>query len=476
VKLDRFFKWRWGLCFIAGFFLAAGIAFWQWHIALRPLVAPLPQDPNIQVFFNHSQASVYRDPYRHIQRYGDNLEQVILDEINQAKTSIDIAVQEFNLPLVAQALISKAHEGIKVRFVLENTYSEPWSDKPQSWITQQDQHLQDKFNAMQAFGDINQDGAISASEALERDALKILAKGQIPILDDRADGSKGTGLMHHKFMVIDGHRVVTGSANWSLSDIHGDYGVAETRGNSNALLTIENPDLANSYSQEFTILWGDGPQGQPNSRFGATKPQRAAQFVALPRAAITVQFSPNSANTPFAQTVNGLIASNLLQAKRQVDLALFVFSEQGIADSLEVKSRAGVQVRTLIDPGFVYRDYSEALDMLGIRLPNHTCRYEKNNRPWPKPITSVGFPNLAQGDKLHHKFALIDDITVIVGSHNWSKAANTTNDENTLVITSPTVAKHFRREFDRLYHDAKLNQTQKLRQKITEMQRKCGQP
>jgi phosphatidylserine/phosphatidylglycerophosphate/cardiolipin synthase-like enzyme len=474
VKLDRFFKWRWGLCFIAGFFLAAGISLWQWQIALRPLVAPLPQDPSIQVFFNHSQASVYQDPYRHIRRYGDNLEQVILDQITEAKVSIDIAVQELNLPLVAQALVRQARAGIKVRLVLEHTYSEPWSDKPQTWIAQQDEHLQGKFKAIQAFGDINQDGTISASEAAERDALKILAQGQIPILDDRADGSKGSGLMHHKFMIIDNQRVVSGSANWTLSDIHGDFDLPETRGNSNALLTIDNPALAKLYSQEFDILWGDGPQGKSDSRFGAPKPRRSAQFVALPRAAITVQFSPHSTNTPFAQTVNGLIASNLLQAKRQVDLALFVFSEQEIADSLEAKSRAGVQVRTLIDPGFVYRDYSEALDMLGIRLPNHQCRYEKNNRPWSQPITSVGFPNLAEGDKLHHKFALIDDITVIVGSHNWSKAANTTNDENTLVITSPTVAKHFRREFDRLYRDARLNQTEKLQWQMAAMQQKCG--
>jgi phosphatidylserine/phosphatidylglycerophosphate/cardiolipin synthase-like enzyme len=57
-----------------------------------------------------------------------------------------------------------------------------------------------------------------------------------------------------------------------------------------------------------------------------------------------------------------------------------------------------------------------------------------------------GVPALAPGDKLHHKFGLIDDKIVITGSHNWSKAANHQNDEALVIIDNPTVAAHFDRE------------------------------
>jgi phosphatidylserine/phosphatidylglycerophosphate/cardiolipin synthase-like enzyme len=70
-------------------------------------------------------------------------------------------------------------------------------------------------------------------------------------------------------------------------------------------------------------------------------------------------------------------------------------------------------------------------------------------------VAEIGVPTLPMGDTLHHKFAVIDRQTVITGSHNWSKAANYTNDETILIIqNNPTIAAHFDREFDRLYRDA----------------------
>ncbi|MGB5769288.1 MAG: competence protein ComE, partial [Crocosphaera sp.] len=61
---------------------------------------PLPQDPLIQVYFNLNQAkgADYSDPYREINRPGDNLEDILIDTLNSAQYTIDIAVQEFRLP------------------------------------------------------------------------------------------------------------------------------------------------------------------------------------------------------------------------------------------------------------------------------------------------------------------------------------------------------------------------------------------
>ena len=78
---------------------------------------------SVKAYFNHNPNAQYTDPYRNIQRSGDNLEQVILDQIKNAKKSIFLAVQELRLPLVAQALIDKKNQGLDVRVILEHDYN-----------------------------------------------------------------------------------------------------------------------------------------------------------------------------------------------------------------------------------------------------------------------------------------------------------------------------------------------------------------
>ncbi|MEO1350502.1 MAG: phospholipase D-like domain-containing protein [Cyanobacteria bacterium J06635_15] len=464
-------RWpQWGLLFALGLLLCLGIASWQAQSSVRPLAPPLPQDPNIQVFFNQSQASVYQEPYRKLTRHGDNLEQVIIDAIAAAQFTIDVAIQELNLPLVAEALSDRARAGVRVRIILENSYAKPWSERNPAKLTERDRA---KYEEFMALADRNRNGRLSPAEIEAGDALKILQMAQIPVLDDTADGSKGSGLMHHKFVVIDQNQVVTGSANFTTSGIHGDALEHDSRGNANVLLKILNSTLAKHYSEEFELMWGDGPRQSEDSLFGLQKPFRAARSVIMAGASVKVQFSPTSKRQPWAKSVNGLISDTLARSQRSIDLALFVFSDQAIGNRLYNQHQAGVQVRSLIDPGFIYRSYSEGLDMLGLSLPDHRCQYENQNQPWQQPILAVGTPQLATGDKLHHKFALIDDDTVIVGSQNWSKAGNQENDENLLVITNDLVAAHFRREFERLYSKAALGITPKLETQIAKQRKAC---
>jgi len=464
----------WAL-FLAGLLLVLTLhAVWS-GLSATSLATPLPQDPYIQVYFNQSPASAYTDPYRKIQRHGDDLEQVILDAIAQAQTSIDVAVQEINLPKIALALRDRARAGVDVRIIIEHQYNRAWKPLEPFQQEQLDDYQQSKHSERQQLIDSNRNGKITASELDRGDAIRIFERGGVPLLDDTADGSKGSGLMHHKFMVVDGGTVLLGSANWTLSGIHGDFANADSRGNANALLQIQSPALAAVLTEEFELMWGDGPGGQEDSLFGLQKPARSPAVVSIPGSQVTVQFSPLSESEPWSQSVNGLIANTVAQATRSIDLALFVFSDQGIADTLAQKSQTGITVQALVDRSFVYRSYSEALDMLGTAIPDHRCQYEADNRPWQTPIAQVGAPNLPNGDKLHHKFALIDDRTVIIGSHNWSAAANHDNDEDLLVISNPTVAAHFRREFDRLVADADLGFNTDLQTKIQRQRKLCGQ-
>lgn len=434
--------------------------------------APLPQDPAIQVFFNQSESNQYHNPYGDEPglRDGDDLEAVIVAAIAQAQSTIEVAVQELRLPRISEALIERQRAGVKVRVILEHQYNQTLAEIDRSRLRDRDLA---RAESLAMFIDANGDGQLSATEVMERDAIAQLRAAPIPTLDDRADGSKGSGLMHHKFIVIDNRVIVTGSANFTPGGIHQEPAEPDSRGNVNHLLRIESPVLASLFREEFEILWGDGPDGQKDSIFGVRKPIRPRRTVPLGDAQVTVQFSPTGKRQPWESSSNGLIAQTVAQATQSLDLALFVFSEQQIANALLDANRQGVSIRALIDPGFAFRPYSEALDMMGHSLTQN-CKAEKHNQPWSQPLDTVGVPKLLPSDSLHHKFAVLDGRAVITGSHNWSKAANETNDETVLIIDSPIVAAHFQREFGRLYDNAVLGLPVKTQTKISEEKRRCG--
>ncbi|MFN6460288.1 MAG: DUF655 domain-containing protein [Nostoc sp. DedVER02] len=437
-------------------------------------LAPLPQDPLVQVYFNHSESSEYKETYRQQTRLGDDLEKQIVDTITGAKSTVDVAVQELRLPKVAQALVDRQKAGVKVRIILENTYSRPWSSLTSAEIGKLDKREQERYNEFRKFIDINQDNQLTPVETNQRDALIIVQNAKIPWIDDRADGSVGSSLMHHKFVIVDNRIVIITSANFTLSDTSGDLTNFSSLGNANNLLQIDSPELASLFTEEFNIMWGDGPGGKADSQFGLQKPMRSPKQITLNQTTITVQFSPNSPTQPWSNSSNGLIGKTLDSATKSVDMALFVFSDQRLADILEKRHQQSVQIRALIEPQFAYRPYSEALDMMGVALSNK-CKYEIDNHPWQNPITTVGVPMLPKGDLLHHKFGVIDSQTVITGSHNWSDAANNGNDETLLVIESPIVAAHYVREFARLYGKVKPGLPPAIQEKVKLEKTQCNQ-
>lgn len=432
---------------------------------------PLPQHPLIQVYFNHTESSQYQDPLRQ-QRSGDDLEQKIVDAVTSAKFTVDVAVQELRLPRIAQALVDKQKAGVKVRVILENTYNRPWSEITAADVGKLAPRERQRYAELKQLSDINRDGELSTDEISQGDAVLILRQAKVPLIDDTADGSAGSNLMHHKFVVVDNRTLIVTSANFTSSDIHGDVTNPQSTGNANNLLQIDSPELASLFTDEFNLMWGDGVGKLPDSKFGINKPFRPARQVQVGNIAVDVQFSPNSATLPWSQSTNGLIGKTLNTSTQSVDMALFVFSEQRLANILESEHESGVQIRALIDPDFIYRPYSEALDMMGVSLANK-CKYEADNHPWQNAIATVGVPQLFKGDLLHHKFAVIDKQTVIAGSHNWSQAANNGNDEALLVIHSPIVAAHYKQEFERLYSNAQLGLPDSLQQKIQKSQKQC---
>ncbi|MBM0741548.1 helix-hairpin-helix domain-containing protein [Phormidium sp. CLA17] len=438
---------------------------------LRP--SPLPQDQQIQVYTNHEPASSYTEPYRQITRDGDNLEQAIIDAISSARSTVDMAVQEFRLPGIAQAMAERQKAGVRIRLILENTYSRPLSSFTAEELNRMEKRDRDRAEETRRIIDQNGDGQLSLDEINNRDALIVLDRANVPRIDDTADGSSGSNLMHHKFVVVDGQTMIVTSANFTTSDVHGDFKSPNSRGNANNLLKIQSPALATLFTEEFNLMWGDGPGGKPpSSLFGLKKPFRPVRQVMVGNTKVKVQFSPTSRSVSWQQSSNGLIGQTLSSASKSVSMALFVFSDQQLVDLLEPTHQRQVEIKALIDPGFAYRSYSEALDMMGITLAED-CKYEASNHPWKPAIATVGVPRMPPGDLLHHKFGIVDQQTVIAGSHNWTNAANNGNDETVLIIHNPVVAAHYQREFERLYTNAIVGIPPAIKKKVEAQAKEC---
>ncbi|MGB6167345.1 MAG: phospholipase D-like domain-containing protein, partial [Geitlerinemataceae cyanobacterium] len=210
------------------------------NVSPKIKIEPLPQDPGVKVYFNQNQATEYTELDRDLTRPGDDLEQLILETISSAKIRVDVAVQELRLPEIARSLEERHRSGVKVRVILENSYSRPWSDYTEAQIAQMSGRESDRALNGRRRIDANSDGDLSPSEIRQYDALVILREAGVPVLDDTADGSKGSGLMHHKFVVADDRTVIVTSANFTGSDIHGDLDKPASRGNANNLLHINS--------------------------------------------------------------------------------------------------------------------------------------------------------------------------------------------------------------------------------------------
>ncbi len=429
----------------------------------------LAQAASITAHFNHRESARYRSPLDGGWRNGDNLERQLIEAIDAAQVECLMAVQELTLPGIARALIRAQTRGVRVKVILENNYSQPWSHLHASELNPRQRQRRERLLRL---ADRNGDGITDSDELLQGDAIALLQRSGVPLIDDTEDGSKGSGLMHHKFVIVDERDVLTGSANFTSSGMHGDAGAPRTRGNVNHQLQISDRAVASVFKTEFMRMWGDGPGGLKNSQFGRGKGEPNPERIDLGEAAITVLFPPHGRQHPH----HGLraIANELSKASHRIDIAVFVFSAQTLADTLQQRIKEGVSVRVLADPGFASRPFSEVLDLLGKALPDHRCLLERNNRPFSEPHERVGTPRLARGDKLHHKFAVIDNKTVITGSFNWSPSAAHTNDETLLVIHSPQLAKHFTREMDRLWRGAELGVTARMQRTLQLRREQCG--
>jgi len=289
------------------------------------------------------------------------VDETLAAAIAAARASVDMAIYDLNLWSLRDALIAAHLRGVRVRLVTE-------------------------------------------SENIDEPEIQELRDAGIPVLGDR-----GEGLMHHKFVVIDGWEVWTGSTNFSTSSAYL---------NDNNLVRIYSTQLAEDYTVEFEEMF-------LNDQFGPLSPANTPNSqVTVDGIPLEVYFSPD----------DGVLAHLLElvgEAQDSVYFLAYSFTSNELADLILTLAGSGVAVQGVFEEdqynSNIGSEFDRLLDAgLAVRLdgnPNH----------------------------MHHKVIIIDAQIVITGSYNFSASAEQRNDENVLVIHSPVVAAQFLAEFHRVY-------------------------
>lgn len=132
------------------------------------------------------------------------------------------------------------------------------------------------------------------------------------------------------------------------------------------------------------------------------------------------------------QNIQQVIISHLQDAQHEILVAVAWFTDREIFEVLCQKAQSGVQVSVAL----LGDDINQAPGALSFhRLHN------LGGKVTFLPSGSDGAP------MMHHKFCVLDTKTVITGSYNWSKKAQS-NDENITVVTdSPEFARQYRQAF-----------------------------
>jgi len=225
-----------------------------------------------------------------------------------------------------------------------------------------------------------------------------MASANIPIYHDNDPNA----LMHDKFLVIDDTIVWMGSANFTYYAFY--------RNNENSIRWVGS-SLASDYMEEF------------NERKAHTLVDHVYRHPNM-----LLYFSPED---HFRDKLLSLIAD----AKSEIVFMIYTFTDAQIADALIEAAKRGVAVRGIFDEGQdAYQSYSKysLLQESGLDV-------KLDGNPY----------------KLHHKVMVIDANTTVVGSYNFTDAAESKNSEEAMVLYDLSISKQFHEMFEALFAIAK---------------------
>jgi phosphatidylserine/phosphatidylglycerophosphate/cardiolipin synthase-like enzyme len=234
--------------------------------------------------------------------------------------------------------------------------------------------------------------------------------GQFAMLEEAGvevkDDSR-SALMHNKFWIFDREWVWTGSTNITVNGIFKQ---------NNNVIAIRSTRLAEVYEREFDEMW--------NGQFGPRSPSTVDQQ------SVTVNNTPVTALFASEDGVVVRIIPYVENAQSSVRFLAFSFTDYPLAKAMIDRASAGVDVAGVFEKVGSETEFAElrTLHCAGV------------------PVRQDGNPSF-----LHHKLVIIDERIVITGSLNFSTNAETSNDENVIIVDNPEIAALYIQEFERVW-------------------------
>ncbi len=214
--------------------------------------------------------------------------------------------------------------------------------------------------------------------------------------------ASSSGLMHHKFCVLDAERVLTGGTNPTPA------GLSENR---NDIVLIHDRAIARLYAAEFEELWNGEFPGR-RSAINGIGPVRAF-------------FCPED-------RCRQALVGEIRAARRDIRVLAFSFTDDALGTELILAHHRGIGASVLFD----VRQNKEYSQMGRIAIQGI-------------PTRTFSGPGL-----LHYKVWIIDSETVVTGSFNPSANAISRNEENVLIVRDAGLARRYLDEFWLLWEEA----------------------
>ncbi len=203
------------------------------------------------------------------------------------------------------------------------------------------------------------------------------------------------GLMHHKFCVLDDKITITGS-----------YNPGETSKRDNIII-LNSEFVSENYLAEHEFLESKRKVKTPHEK---------------------IIFNNNTLLNYFCPRDNCTekIINEINKANNSIKFLAFTFTDKNVANKMLEKNKTGTHIYGVIE------DF-------------------QNKNEWVYPLFRNNSVFLAKTTLQHNKIIIIDDEIVITGSYNPTKAANTINNENIIIIQQRDIVEKYVEYFNYVY-------------------------